>query len=239
MGRTLQKIRSTALVLLVLGSSATAYAGTDTFGQITVVTDYLFRGVSQTMSSAALQGELGIEFENGWYGYVWASNVYFVERNAPDDGVRIEANVGGGYSTALNDRLTATIEATSYLYPGAAAGVDYDYLEWHGMMALDDRHRLKIGYSEDVFNSGSDGLFYSLGTDWALTEYFGMFLELGHYDLEHAYDNSYSYGELAITGASGSVGWRLSYLTVTDQAEEMFPESTVGDRIVVALSLSF
>lgn len=239
MGRTLRKIASLTCLLPALTVPCTAAAGVDVFGQFTVATDYVYRGVSQTMSGAALQGELGFEAESGWYGFAWASNVKFTEGAVPDDGARVELNFGSGYSLALTERLTATIGGTYFQFPGTEPGFDYDYVEWHSSLEIDGMHDLTIGYSDNVFGSGSDGTFYALGIGQDVTETVGLRLELGHHDLESAYDNAYSYAELCVVGFAQSIGWRLSYVTTSDTAAELFDESTIQDRFVFALSVTF
>src|SRR3546814_10492448 len=44
-------------------------------GSAAVVSDYRFRGVSQTGEEAAIQGSIGISHESGLYAGVWGSSV--------------------------------------------------------------------------------------------------------------------------------------------------------------------
>ncbi len=104
---------------------------------------------------------------------------------------------------------------------------------------IDGTHDLTIGYSDNVFGSGSEGIFYSVGIGQDLTETIRLRLELGHHDLESAYDQSYSYAEVVVSGFAQSIEWQLSYVTTSDAAAELFYESTIEDRFVLALSVSF
>lgn len=235
----LQRIITILVASVALGSSGPATAEIDVGGQVTITTDYVFRGVSQTMSGAALQGELGIEGDSGWYGYAWASNVDFTDSNAPDDGARLELNLGAGYARSINDSLTVSLEATAYIFPDTEAGFDYDYEEWHGSLNIDDRHELTVSYSDNVFGSGSNGVFYAARTGLDLSEQVYLGVEFGRYNLENSYDISYNYSVLSVAGSANSVDWQLSYLMTTDEAKEIFYESTVSNRFVLALTRAF
>lgn len=239
MCRKFQRTATALAASVLLGISSQAVADFDIGGQLTVATDYMFRGASQTMSGAALQGELGIEADNGWYGYVWASNVDFTDSSTENDGARLELNLQAGYVYIVNDSLTASLGATAYAFPNTKPGSDYDYEELHGALSVDDRHDLTIGYSDNVFGSGSTGVFYAASTDLDLPKELYLGIELGHYDLEDGYDISYNYAVLSLAGQLKSVGWQLSYFTTSDEVEEIFYASTVSDRLVLTLTLEF
>ncbi len=228
---------------LLLASTITmrhAEAGAlDMSGDLRLVSDYVFRGVSQTMSRPALQGTLAIENESGWYAYGWASSVDFTESGAESDGASIEVDVALGYTRALGERVSLTIEHTNYFFPGTYDGADYDYAEWLGYLTLDEAHTLTVGYSADTVGSGEPGVFYAIGSYIELSERVGIELELAHYDLERAFGAAYSYGEVALAGEVRSFDWRLSYLMTAGPADQLFPASTVSDRFVLEVGIGF
>lgn len=227
------------MALAFSGLSGDAAADINVGGQVTVVTDYLFRGVSQTMSGAAAQAELDIAHDSGWYGYAWASNVDFTDSATPDDGAAVEFDLAAGYVHSIGDNVTVGLEATAYLFPGTKDGYDYDYTELQGSFTLHDRHSLTIAYSDDVFGSGTEGIFYALGSGLALSEQLSLGVELGYYDLSDGYDMAYSYAQMSLAGALKSLGWQLSYVTTADEAGSLFYESTIDDQLTFALTMSF
>lgn len=81
-------------------------------GSATVVSDYRFRGFSQSNEEAAIQGGFAVSHSSGLYIGTWGSSVAF------NNGT--EVDVYGGYSTAIGEGLTADIGATLYLYPGSS-----------------------------------------------------------------------------------------------------------------------
>lgn len=80
-----------------------------------VVSDYRYRGVSQTRLQPAIQG--GVDLTAGaWYAGAWASNIQWLK----DAGVkgRVELDLYGGYKYEVNKDLTLDFGALSYVYPG-------------------------------------------------------------------------------------------------------------------------
>lgn len=229
-----------ALVLSIcLGLPGVAWSDMSVGGHVAVSTDYMFRGVSQTMSSPSVQAEIDIEFENGWYGYAWGSNVDYTDSGTPDDGANVELDIGVGYVFSAAENTTLGFELTNYLFPGTKEGVDYNYQELQAFMTLYDQHSLMIGYSNDVSGSGGKGVYYAINSAADLSSGLSLGMELGHYDLGDSYGTAYSYAELSVSGELSVIGWQLSYVTTTDEDEAVFYASTIEDRFVLELNMSF
>lgn len=82
-----------------------------------VVSDYLFRGISQTHGDPALQGGIDYAFESGFYVGTWASNVSWV-KDWLGKGTT-EVDVYGGYKGAFaNPDYTYDVGVITYNYPG-------------------------------------------------------------------------------------------------------------------------
>lgn len=80
-------------------------------GTATVVSDYRFRGFSQSNEKAAIQGGFTISHDSGLYVGTWGSSIGF------NNGT--EVDVVAGFSKEVASGVTADIGATLYLYPGA------------------------------------------------------------------------------------------------------------------------
>ena len=224
---------------LGLGMPGAPLAAVELGGELTVATDYMFRGVSQTMSAPTLQAGIAAEHESGWFGWAWVSNVDFVAPGWPDDGATLEADFAVGYAHDISDVLSVDIEGVAYFFPGTTPEYDYDYTELLLGIELWKQHRLTLGYSSDVFNAGGTGRFYAAASTVDLTSRISVDIELGYYDLSDALDASYAYAETAINFDAGTFQWRISYVTSNDEARALFDESTVRDRLVAAVSVAF
>ncbi|MBL9069109.1 MAG: hypothetical protein JNM03_03880 [Sphingopyxis sp.] len=79
-------------------------------GSATVVSDYRFRGFSQSNEKAAIQGGFTIGHDSGLYAGTWGSSIGF------NNGTEID--VFAGFAKEVTPGLTADVGATLYLYPG-------------------------------------------------------------------------------------------------------------------------
>lgn len=82
---------------------------------LTVTSDYMFRGMTQTWGNGAVQGSLDYVHASGLYGGLWASNV------SPKiyAGGYVEADITGGFRGAFTEDFGYSAEVKHIVYPGA------------------------------------------------------------------------------------------------------------------------
>jgi uncharacterized protein (TIGR02001 family) len=80
------------------------------------VSDYYFRGITQTWHKPAIQGGADVAHDNGFYAGVWGSNV---SNNTYPGGSALEFDYYGGYNGKFNDDWGWTVGGHGYAYPGA------------------------------------------------------------------------------------------------------------------------
>ncbi len=83
-----------------------------------MISDYTFRGISQTFREPALQGGFDFVHTNGLFLGTWASNV---NGNAQYTNANMEWDLYGGYNGKINDDLGYTVGLIHVIYPGGAA----------------------------------------------------------------------------------------------------------------------
>jgi uncharacterized protein (TIGR02001 family) len=113
----MKSIKTLALVtglLAVSGVSQAQFSST-----WTAVSDYDFRGVSQSGKDPALQASADYAFANGLSIGAWASNIDF--GNDED----IELDLYLNYAGKINDTFSWTAGGTLYMYPSGDAQDDY------------------------------------------------------------------------------------------------------------------
>lgn len=91
-------------------------------GSAAVVSDYRFRGVSQSDDRPAVQAGLTIAHASGLYVGTWASSL---AGWGTFGGANMELDLIGGYKTRIGAAGTLDIGLTWYLYPGGAAKTDF------------------------------------------------------------------------------------------------------------------
>jgi uncharacterized protein (TIGR02001 family) len=86
---------------------------------IGIVSDYLFRGISQNNKQAALQGGIDVAFKEGFYVGTWASQVSKWTAGPKGDGY--ELDLYGGYKTEVSG-VGVDVGVITYNYPGSKSG---------------------------------------------------------------------------------------------------------------------
>ena len=118
----MKSMKNLALVIGLLALSSVSQAQFSSTW--TAVSDYDFRGFSQSAKDPALQGSADYAFgDSGFSVGAWASNVDF----SPADG-DIELDVYANYVGKINDTFSWTAGLTRYNYPGSGGDIG-EYFE--------------------------------------------------------------------------------------------------------------
>lgn len=92
-------------------------------GNVALVTDYRFRGLSQSNGDPAIQGGININHASGFYVGVWSSSLDFSQFPAIDDVYgEQELDVFGGWTGSVGGGVTADVGLLYYAYPGGHTG---------------------------------------------------------------------------------------------------------------------
>jgi uncharacterized protein (TIGR02001 family) len=90
------------------------------------VTDYRYRGISQTRLKPALQGGADFSHKSGFYVGTWASTIKWIKDAGGD--ANAEVDLYGGYKFAAGP-LGMDVGVLRYLYPGSSLAVNPDTTE--------------------------------------------------------------------------------------------------------------
>lgn len=131
---------------------------------VSLTSDYIFRGISQTGGDAAVQGGFDYAHSSGFYLGTWASNVGWIEdfQGYASGNVEIDLYAGYGGSIGSTD-FTYDLGAIQYMYPGKRAGaVKADTTEVYASLGW-KWFTLKYSHylSDEVFGfANADGSYY-------------------------------------------------------------------------------
>ena len=159
--------------LAAVALSLTALAAqAEITGNAAVVSDYNWRGISQTSQDPALQGGIDYAHESGFYAGAWGSNVDFGD--CCDENVEVDLYTGfrGG------DAVTWDVGFIYYWYPGAE---DIDFPEIYVGLGYEWLSG-KVSYSNDFGNSGESAFYYEANASYDLPANFGITGHLGYSD---------------------------------------------------------
>lgn len=90
-------------------------------GSVGLVSDYRFRGVSQTDEEMAVQGGLTVTHSSGLYAGTWASNL---AGWGTFGGANMELDLIGGYKHSFGSGAI-DVGLTWYMYPGGFSNTDF------------------------------------------------------------------------------------------------------------------
>jgi uncharacterized protein (TIGR02001 family) len=101
-----------------------------------VVSDYLFRGVSQTGQRPAIQGGFDYMHSSGFYAGVWASNISWISDSGMASSASVELDTYFGFMNSFADDWTYDVGFLRYNYPGnyVAGAVKADTNEIYGSL---------------------------------------------------------------------------------------------------------
>ncbi|WP_159983517.1 MULTISPECIES: TorF family putative porin [unclassified Novosphingobium] len=91
-------------------------------GSVALVTDYRFRGVSQSDKELAVQGGVSVAHASGVYVGTWASNL---SGWGTFGGSNTELDIYGGFATEVTSGVTLDVGLTWYMYPGGSDITDF------------------------------------------------------------------------------------------------------------------
>lgn len=157
--------RVATATLLCLGGTQAARAADASVatvtGNLAMVSDYMFRGLTQTWGHPAVQGGTDLALSNGLAAGFWGSAI---SANS-DPGGSMELDLYASYGAAINGDWSWRAGLYGYAYPGAnldKAGLPSRSLDTGEANAA-------LGWKQ-----------FTLKYNYALTDYFGSDLEQGY-----------------------------------------------------------
>ena len=116
------RVITSTIAAAVVATTAAAQSRYALSGNVALVGDYRFRGLSQTYTQPAIQGGVDYASAKGAYVGAWGSNV---SGNQFLNGGSLELDVYGGYRwTGGAGKIGLDLGALYYWYPGARYNID-------------------------------------------------------------------------------------------------------------------
>lgn len=236
-----QKLLPLTLAVALLNGIPSAMAEPHVSANISLTSDYRFRGISQSNESSALQGGFDVAFEPGFYVGIWGSSVDF-DSNEGFDG-SLELDYYAGWSMETASAVGLDLGYIYYDYPGDE-GAEGDYQELYAKVSYKDV-TLGINYSDDYYASSDELLYYYADYSLSLNEIWSLDIHLGYSELQRGggflatAEDSYMDYSLAVTASLMEVDWTVAYVGSDLEQEEVFDTDWGDDSLVFSVSKSF
>lgn len=183
--------------VLLLGSQFSLAA--EFSGYVTLTSDYVKRGVTQSDGNPAFQIGADFNFENGLFLGVWGSTVDIA--NGPSTQRDVEINYYAGYVFNASNSWQFSVGAVAYDYPGQSGFFNYNYEEYSLGANFDDRVWLEVAYSPDLYNTGLSSTNVDLFAEWPINSVWAIAGGAGYYDTSNLTGSAYQYWQLGITAS--------------------------------------
>lgn len=197
---------------------------------VTLASEYVYRGISQTREKLALQGGFDYAHASGLYAGVWGSNISWLEDLDAGASNSMELDMYAGYKGKVSEDFSYDVGYLRYEYPGSyPAGFvspNTDELYVAGTYKM-----FTLKYSHSISNlfgiTDSKGSGYlDASANFDLGSGFSLGLHAGHQKIKNHSDLSYTDykigvtkdfgGGLSVTGAYIDTNANDSLYTVKD-----------------------
>jgi uncharacterized protein (TIGR02001 family) len=233
------RILSLAAGCLGLSSAALSGAEPRVSGAVGAVTDYLYRGVTQSHGQPAIQAAVQLEGLSGWNTGVWASTV-----DLNRDGSRgYEVDLHATHTWPLDADWSAAVGLTHREYGGEPQALDYDHDELNASLSWQERVTVSVAYSPNAtfyFRGPVHGETYAweLSLQQPLNAQWSLFAGAGLYDLTDLAHEKYTYWSAGVTFAWAALQFDLVHVGSSDDASYL-REDYGGSRWTGALTVRF
>lgn len=224
------------MVLAALAVSGAAFAQTKApepdytlSYNVGVVTDYRYRGISQSRLKPALQGGADFSHKSGFYLGTWASTIKWIKDSGGDGPVEID--LYGGYKGTVGP-VGYDVGVLRYQYPRHRLAVSPNTTEVYvagtwGQATLKYSHAVTnlFGFS-DSKNSGYLDLSanFDLGSGWSVTPH------VGHQKVRN--NSDFSYTDYSVTlGKDFGNGFSASGAIVATDVDHVHYVSPAGKSL--------
>lgn len=202
---------------------------------LTFTSDYMFRGVSQTSSTPAVQGGMTLSHKSGVYASVWGSSVSFAN---------MELDPSVGFANSVGD-VGYDVGIVRYGYPGYSSAVQgglpftetYGKLSWKGAS-------IGVYWTDNYFGGTGRALYTTLGYGTEVKGV-GIAASVGQsqYD-ELTFNKEDSYLDYSLTLSKSFAGYGFSLAVIGSDMDEDDCAAFSGDanscstRAVASISKS-
>lgn len=137
------------LLAVLTGLMATQAHAHGVSSTVTLVSDYLFNGVSQTQKQPAVQVSLDYAHEQ-FYAGLWTSDVDF-DTGVDGQNVDTEVDAYFGYNLPIGKDFSLEVGAAHYMYPGLDNSVEADYTEVFIGLTAWQNSLAKFWFADDYY----------------------------------------------------------------------------------------
>jgi len=225
------------LAAATLGTAAVpGVACADTFtANVAVVTDYRFRGISQSFRRPALQGGADYGHDSGLYVGTWASTV---DKDFLTDTHGVELDVYGGYKFPLGADWLLDVGVLQYLYPGESLWNTTEVYLGATWKFLYIKYSRSVSDDTFGFTDSRGSGYLDLTATYPLMEGLNLIAHVGHQKFRNYSENDYTDYRVGATYDWAGLTWGASVYGTDEDVRFSKPSGKTKDLGKAALVFS-
>ena len=164
---------------------------------VSLTTDYRYRGISQTRLKPALQGGADYAFDSGFYVGTWLSTIKWIKDAGGD--APVEWDIYGGYKTEIAKGISIDVGLLQYAYVKNKLNPSANTLEGYGAITigvLTAKYSLS-GTNLFGFADSKKSGYLDLSATLDVGEGFTVVPHYGHQEVRHL--GAASYNDMSVT----------------------------------------
>ena len=202
-------------------------------GSIGWTSDYIFRGISQSLGNPAVQADLHYQFAPGWVAGVWGSRA---DVDA-DETTAFELDVYLSRQWLLDEDWDLRVTLSHYTYPDDPRTYSYDYDEVIVALGYESRLFATVAWSPNttMYGNGAlainqSALTYELAATQPLVGPIAASAGVGYYDLPSLLDADYWFWNVGLACSLGRTQVAVAYIGSDGNAERAFGYDRAGHQ---------
>lgn len=211
----------------------------DVSGNVTISSNYIWRGVTQTNDNSAISAGIVYHTDQGSYLGIWSSNINYANRPS------YELNTYIGHKFDL-EPATIDIAARNYYFPsGGKYSYDFQPDKWkeEESSSFNEFHigitraglNVGISYSNNYLDSGYSGYYIELNSTHQVTDELSIKLHIGT-QTSTAIDDI---PEESVSDRSVTFKWRNIFFTSSNLDDNRDGRQSDHERYVLGWSIFF
>ena len=204
---------------------------------VAVVSDYRFRGISQSFRRPALQGGADYAHDSGFYIGTWGSTV---DKDFLTDTHGIEWDIYGGYKFPVGAGVTMDVGFLQYLYPGESLWNTTELYVGATWEWISVKYSHSVGKDTFGFTDSRGSGYLDLTATYPLMEGLNLIAHVGHQKFKNYGDVDYTDYRLGATYDWSGFTWGASVIGTDEDFTFTKPNGKTRDlgKATVVLSVS-
>lgn len=197
---------------------------------VSAVTDYRYRGISQTRVKPAVQGGVDFSHPSGLYLGAWASTIKWIKDFGGDSSV--EVDLYGGYKGELTKGVGYDVGVLAYVYPSNKLSPSANTTEIYAALTYGP---VTAKYSHSVTDTfanadSKNSNYLDLSATFEVTDGWNLAPHIGHQRISGPYSGVGSYTDYSLTLSKDFKGIVPSIAIVGTDADKGFYSSPVNGK---------